>query len=81
MSPIELLKEQLQTALKASVEGLDFNMALDDAIYSCQFESETALVQWMNSWVSDDLTFKFDLDYQRGVQFVEQQWHKITGMF
>lgn len=77
---LETLKGILQKALSVSVEGEDFNNSLHDAIYSCQFETTTGLGEWIKIWLSDDeLTFSFDLNYQRGVQFVADQWDRVLS--
>lgn len=86
MNPLELLKERLQTVLNESTESEDFKEALFDAIYACNL-STTGLEQFIGSWVLPDaLTIDRQLDYcdiryTCGVVFVEEEWHKITGMF
>lgn len=82
MNPLDLLKTQLQNALNESTESEDYKNALEDGVYSCQFETQTALIQWINNWTKDfTLEYDFDLEYRRGIKFVEDKWHQITGMF
>ena len=76
-NPLEFLKEQLQKSLNESTESDCYQEALSDAIYSCQFGTSTALEEWINIW----LTGPHSYEYTRGVQFVEEKWHQITGMF
>ena len=86
MNPLDLLKERLQSVLNESTESEDFKEALSDAIYACNL-STTALEQFIGSWATTDTqTIDRQLDYcdiryACGVAFVEEQWHKITGMF
>lgn len=83
MNPLDLLKTQLQSALNESTETIDFKSALEDATYSCTLDSVTALEQWVDIWTQTDshLMTESEIQYQHGVKFVEEQWHKITGMF
>jgi hypothetical protein len=83
VNPLEILKERLQTVLNKSTESINFKSALEDATYSCTLDSVTALEQWIAIWTETDshcLT-EDEIIYQEGVAFVEEQWHKITGMF
>lgn len=86
MNPLDLLKTQLQNALNESTEDVDFTEALADAIYACNLSTK-ALEQFISSWVLPDaLTIDRELDdcdirYVKGVEFVEDRWHQITGMF
>ena len=86
MNPLQQLKERLQIVLNESTESEDFKEALSDAIYACNL-STTALEQFIGSWVAPDVsTIDRQLDYRDvryacGVAFVEEEWHKITGMF
>jgi tripartite-type tricarboxylate transporter receptor subunit TctC len=82
MNPLDLLKTQLQNALSESTESEDFADALKDGIYSCDWETEAALVQWIESWSQHIVEItRCEKDYQKGVKFVEDKWHQITGMF
>jgi hypothetical protein len=84
--PLEILKAVLQKALSDSTESEDFKEALRDASYACNLSTK-ALEQFINSWILPSaLTIDRELDdcdirYVQGVQFVEGEWHKITGMF
>lgn len=83
MNPLRQLKERLQIVLNESAERCDFHYALEDAVYACGLDTEAALLNWSTNWINDDKTSlpEADLEYARGVAFVEEQWHKITGMF
>lgn len=76
-NPLDILKEHLQKALNESTESDCYQEALSDGIYSCQLGTSTALEEWINIWISGPHNY----EYTKGVQFVEQQWHQITGMF
>jgi hypothetical protein len=76
MNPLDLLKTQLQNALNESTESIDFNEALHDCSYACNL-SVTALEQHMERWLNGP----YNYEYCRGIKFVEDKWHQITGMF
>lgn len=76
MNPLDLLKTQLQNALNESTESIDFNEALYDCSYACNL-SVTALEQHMEKWLNGP----YNYEYCRGIKFVEDKWHQITGMF
>lgn len=81
---LNTLKERLQTVLNESTESEDFKEALSDAMYGCSL-SEAALNTLFFAWSNEELHLEKlsegDKEYQRGIEFVEQEWHKITGMF
>lgn len=76
MNPLDLLKTQLQNALNESTESIDFNEALHDCSYACNL-SVTALEQHIERWLNGP----YNYEYCRGIKFVEDKWHQITGMF
>jgi len=75
--PLEMLKTVLQKALDESTEHKDFIEAVEDCAYACNL-GVTALEQHLDIWST---VCPVDSKYRKGVQFVEEQWHKITGMF
>ncbi|WP_391560668.1 hypothetical protein [Robertmurraya sp.] len=77
MNPLDLLKTQLQNSLNESTESEDFNEALHDCSYACNL-SVTALEQHIGMWPDKG---DWDIEYCRGIKFVEDKWHQITGMF
>lgn len=84
MNPLDLLKTQLQTALNESTETEDFKEALRDAVNACNLNSVAALEQWIEPWDQrpfGKLMSEEDIHYCSGVDFVEDKWHQITGMF
>lgn len=81
MNPLEVLKERLQKALNDDNEFEGFIEAISDGLYATNL-SEIALRQWILSWIdSPTSSYSYEEDYKKGVQFVEEQWHQITGMF
>lgn len=84
-NPPEILKTQLEKALDETSETEDFKEALRDAINACNLNSVAALEEWAFSWTNyENLAPAYeegDYQYLRGVQFVEEKWHAITGMF
>lgn len=82
-NPLEILKTQLEKALDETSETEDFKESLRDAINACNLNSVAALETWFHIW-TEGLPFTLEEDeiqYQQGVQFVEEKWHAITGMF
>jgi hypothetical protein len=82
-NPLEILKTQLEKALDETIAAEDFTNAVIDGVYACGL-SEIALTTWMDSWVSETAVVclsESEIQYQQGVQFVEEKWHQITGMF
>lgn len=76
---LETLKNVLQKTLNR-IDNEHFLEAVEDGIYSCQYETTTPLIQWINSWeVLDQDSSVFDEQYQQGVQFVTEQWETIKG--
>lgn len=76
---LERLKDVLLEVF-SSDEDEDFLEAIEDGIYSCQYETATPLQQWIRCWtVFDQPVPKFDMRYQQGVQFVAEQWDKILS--
>lgn len=85
MNPLEILKTQLEKALDETSETEDFKEALVDGTYACGL-SVLSLETWLSIWNgSQDVDYLygtgFSKEYQQGVQFVEEKWHTITGMF
>lgn len=75
---LESLKERLVTYLNESKEPEDFKDAISDGIYSCQFETETALNQWIKTWSKHIVEItKCEKEYQRGVRFVGELWEDL----
>lgn len=84
MNPLDLLKTQLQNALNDSSANADFREALGDGLYACSL-GEAALDVLVFNWSNEQLDLEglseSDINYQKGVKFVEDKWHQITGMF
>lgn len=82
-NPLEILKTQLEKALDETSETEDFKDSLRDAINACNLNSVIALEQWLSVWTETDshVLTENEIEYQQGVQFVEEKWHAITGMF
>jgi len=87
MNPLQVLKDRLQTVLNESAESEDFKEALYDGIYATSL-SVADLESWASLWNgSQDVDYlygcgnDFSKEYQEGVALVEEEWHKITGMF
>ena len=82
-NPLEILKTQLEKALDDTSLNIDFREGLADAMYACSL-GEAALnvlvFNWTKQQLPEDLSEE-DKQYQQGVQFVEEKWHAITGMF
>lgn len=77
MTPLQSLKQILQEHLEVCQENDDYKEALLDCIYGCDL-SEIAVMSWCKSWkclVKSD--GDQDLEYARGVQFVNDQWNII----
>lgn len=84
-NPLEILKAQLEKALNETTETEDFKEALRDGVYATSL-SVSGLESWINLWSdSQDSNYlygaEFSKEYQQGVQFVEEKWYQITGMF
>lgn len=78
MSRLSTLKERLQYEFSKTHMSEDYVEAISDGIYSCQYETETPLIQWINSWkVLDRGSPLFDKNYKRGVQFVADAWEDV----
>lgn len=80
-NPLEILKTQLEKALDETSETEDFKDSLRDSLYSCELGSIASLESFIGSWVNSTDLSEEDKQYQQGVQFVEEKWHAITGMF
>lgn len=84
MNPLQVLKDRLQVVLNDGSRNADFREALCDGLYACSL-SEAALDCLLFSWSvgqipTEELSDE-DKQYQQGVAFVENEWHKITGLF
>jgi hypothetical protein len=77
MNPLQQLKDRLQTVLNESTEHKDFIEALEDCVYACNL-GVTALEQHLDIWST---VSPVDSKYRKGIEFVESEWHQITGMF
>jgi hypothetical protein len=75
--PLTLLGTELEAILNDHKESEDFLCAIDDCLYATNL-GVTALEEHINMWTA---TTWDDKEYIRGITFVEQQWHQITGMF
>lgn len=82
-NPLEILKNHLEKSLDETSETEDFKESLRDAINACNLNSVAALEQWLSVWTETDshVLTENEIEYQQGVQFVEEKWHTITGMF
>lgn len=83
MTALITLQAQLESILNQEGLSEDFKEAVSDGIYAGRL-GQTALEQWMNSWINPTSLDYFSEDekaYREGVRFVEQQWEAITGMF
>jgi hypothetical protein len=84
IKPLEILEGQLQSILNDVAFSPDFREAISDGLYACSL-GEAALnvlvFNWSNEQLGTDKLSEEDKQYQEGVAFVEEQWHKITGMF
>ena len=76
MDALNILKQRLQEGLNESSESVDYQEALHDCSYACNL-SVKALEQHMEKWLNGP----YNYEYCKGIRFVEEQWHKITGMF
>lgn len=78
---LETLKGILQKALTEPNDSEDYKDAISNAIYSCQFETTTALEQWLSIWTLTDhhLLTEDEIEYQEGVQFVAEQWDRVLS--
>lgn len=84
MNPLQVLKERLNHEFTKTHVSKDYVEALGDGLYACSL-GEAALnvlvFNWSNEQLGTDKLSEEDKQYQEGVAFVEEQWHKITGMF
>lgn len=80
MTPLQSLKEILQEHLEVCQEeeySDDYAAALEDALYGTDL-NEIGILEWCNHWLTDVRTISdTDVDYLRGVQFVNDQWNII----
>lgn len=81
-NPLEILKTQLEKALDETSETEDFKEALRDAVNACNLNSVAALEEWLSIWIQTDshILTENEIEYQQGVQFVEEKWHQINGV-
>lgn len=77
MTPLQSLKQILQEHLEVCQESEDYTAAIEDSIYGTDL-SEIGIVEWCNHWLTNVRTVsETDIDYLRGVQFVNDQWNII----
>lgn len=77
MTLLQSLKQILQEHLEVSQESEDYKAAIEDSIYGTDL-SEVGIVEWCSHWLTDIRTIsETDVDYLRGVQFVNDQWKII----
>lgn len=77
---LETLKEILQHEFTKTHMSEDYVEAIADGIYSCQFETVTALEEWIKTWTKHIVEItKSEKHYQRGVQFVAEQWDRVLS--
>lgn len=75
------LKELLQQEFTKTHTSQDYVEALSDGLYSCQFDTSTALEQWIDIW-SNPKYKDYELSrngYSDGVRFVKNQWEIILS--
>lgn len=83
MTALITLKSQLEHFVNQEDLSEDFKAAISDGIYATTL-SQVALEQWIGLWMSPrsiECTTEVDIEYCKGVRFVEEQWEEITGMF
>lgn len=77
LTSLQSLKQILQEHLEVCQESEDYTAALEDALYGTDL-SEIGIVEWCSHWLTDVRTIsETDVDYLRGVQFVNDQWNII----
>lgn len=80
MTPLQSLKQMLQEHLEMCREGDDYKAAIDDCIYSCSL-GELALNQHIIWWGAEEGIESTqdwgDTEYERGVDYVYNQWKTI----
>lgn len=77
MTPLQSLKQILQEHLEVWQENDAYSAAIEDALYGTDL-SEISIVEWCSHWLTDVRTIsETDVDYLRGVQFVNDQWNII----
>lgn len=81
MTPLQSLKQIVQEHLEVCQErsdiSEDYKAAIEDSIYGTDL-SEIGIVEWCSHWLTDIRTIsETDVDYLRGVQFVNDQWNII----
>lgn len=78
---LEMLKGVLQRVMGESVEGDFYKEGLSDGIYACQFDTSTALEEWILIWggTASECMTETEVEYQQGVQFVADEWDKILS--
>lgn len=84
MTLLQSLKQILQEHLEVSQESEDYKAALDDCIYSCSL-GEPALNQHIIWWRAEDGIESTqdwaDVEYERGVDYVYNQWKIIKEKY
>jgi len=77
MTPLQSLKQILQEHLEVCQENDAYSAAIEDAMYGTDL-SEIGIVEWCSHWLTEVRTISdTDVDYLRGVQFVNYQWNII----
>jgi len=80
--PLKQLKERLNHEFTKTHTSQDYIDALSDGIYSCQFETATALEQWIDIWLNPEyMDYEISRDdYSKGVRFVADEWDKVKKL-
>lgn len=77
LTPLQSLKQILQEHLEVCQDSEDYKAAIEDSIYGTDL-SEIGIVEWCSHWLTNVRTIsETDVDYLRGVQFVNDQWNII----
>lgn len=78
MTSLEYLKQVLQEHLGVCQEGDDYKEALQDCIYGCTLSNTACVEHLIKVWLHQNYEVNIqDIDYVRGVQFVNDQWNII----
>ena len=78
MTPLQSLKQNLQRHLEVCQESEDYKEALEDCIYGCTLSNTACVEHLIKVWLHTNYEVNIqDIDYVRGVQFVDDQWNII----